>query len=53
MSSPEVYGENYVEYVKGYFYAPVDGIYRFSATCDDQFLMMMSTVKNNGNIAHL
>ena len=25
LSSPEIYGEDYVEHVKGYFYAPVDG----------------------------
>ena len=53
LSSPEMYGENFVEYVKGYFYAPVDGVYRFSAASDDNFLMMFSSVKNNANINNL
>lgn len=53
LSSPETYGENYVEYAVGYFYAPVTGSYRFSVLADDDFLMMMSTVRNNANIANL
>lgn len=35
--------------MKGYFYAPVDGVYRFSVVADDSFLMMLSSVKNNAN----
>ena len=53
LSSPESYGENYIEYAKGYFFAPVDGVYRFSVAADDDFLMVMSTVKNNANISNL
>lgn len=53
LSSPEAYGENYIEHVKGYFYAPVDGTYRFSAVADDDFLMVFSSVKNNANPANL
>ncbi len=53
LSTPEAYGENYVEYVKGYFFAPVSGVYRFSVVADDDFLMVMSNVKNNANVANL
>lgn len=42
-----------MEYTKGYFYAPVDGEYRFSVVADDDFIMVMSTVKNNANVANL
>lgn len=53
LSSAENYGENYVEYVRGYFFAPVDGVYRFSVVADDDFMMVMSSVKNNAHTSNL
>ena len=53
LSSPEGSEVDFVEYAKGYFYAPLDGVYRFSVVADDYFLMMMSTVKNNANLSNL
>ena len=42
-----------MKYVKGYFHAPVDGVYRFSGLADDAFIMKMSSVKNNANVDNL
>lgn len=39
--------------MKGYFHAPTAGVYRFSVTADDDFLMQLSTTKNNANLANL
>ncbi len=53
MSSAEVFAENYVEYMKGYFFAAVDGTYHFMLAIDDKFIMMISNVTNNANPANL
>ena len=54
LSTPEdVNGENFVEHVRGYFHAPVDGVYRFAALSDDEMIMKMSSVKNNANQANM
>ena len=42
-----------MEYWRGYFYAPVDGNYTFSAIADESFRVQISTVANNSNIANL
>lgn len=39
--------------MKGYFYAPVDGVYEFMLAADDQSIMAMSKVPNNSNPANL
>ena len=53
LSSTEIYESNTVKRGKGYFYAPVDGVYRFGVVCDDAFIMKMSSVPNNANPANL
>ena len=49
LSSTEIYESNNVKHGKGYFYAPVDGVYRFGVVVDDAFIMKMSSVPNNAN----
>ena len=53
LSSPEIYGTQYVEYIRGYFHAVVAGDYQFGVMTDDYFIMKLSSVKNNANIANL
>lgn len=53
LSSPSIYGDQpFVEYIRGYFFAPVDGSYRFTGQADDRIFMKMSTVANNSNSAN-
>lgn len=39
----DVYGTNYGQVFKGYFYAPVNGNYIFRGAGDDQFSLLMSS----------
>lgn len=39
--------------MKGYFHAPVSGVYNFSGLSTQLLYMEMSKVKNNANIANL
>lgn len=49
----EIYGSDYLEYWRGYFYAPTTGNYTFSGIADDSFRVQISTFANNSNIANL
>ncbi len=53
IGSPEIYGGKYVEYLRGYFYAPVTGEYRFSGIVDDFLMMKMAKYQNNSNPVNL
>ena len=39
--------------MKGYFFAPIDGIYKFMLVFDDHCIFAMSNVTNNANPANL
>lgn len=41
--SPDTYTGMYGEVFKGYFYAPVSGIYKFRGAADDQFTFLLSS----------
>jgi hypothetical protein len=43
----------YVEYWRGYFYAAVNGEYRFAGIADDAFKVQLSSVQSSSNIANL
>lgn len=43
----------YLEYWRGYFYAPVTGEYRFAGRSDDAFLVQLASVQNSANVTNL
>lgn len=53
LRSPELISSKYLEYWRGYFYAPVDGEYRFAGIADDSFRAQISSVQNSANVANL
>jgi hypothetical protein len=49
-----IYGTSgYDDYLRGYFFAPVDGSYIFETTVDDVIVIYMSTVQNSANPANM
>jgi hypothetical protein len=42
LQSPDIYGTNYGQVMRGYFLAPVAGNYTFRAIVDDQLFFYMS-----------
>jgi hypothetical protein len=49
LSSGEVYGTQYLEYLRGYFYAAMDGNYTFWGLGDDQMIVRLAKYQNNSN----
>ena len=43
----------FLEYWRGYFYAPITGEYRFAGIADDGFEVQLSPVQNSANLANL
>ena len=55
LKTPQFNGDSNtrIEFVRGYYYAPVDGDYTFTGEVDDQLVMEMSEFKNNANPENL
>jgi hypothetical protein len=53
LGSPEVYGSNYVEFLKGYLHIPNAGVYNFYGLADDQLLVNLALYQNNSNPANM
>lgn len=43
LESSNIYGDQYGQVFKGYFYAPVSGNYIFRGAADDAFTLLIST----------
>jgi hypothetical protein len=44
---------NYNDYLRGYFFAPVNGVYNFETVVDDNMIVLMSAVQNSSNPANM
>jgi hypothetical protein len=53
LRSVELIESKFLEYWRGYFYAPVSGEYRFAGIADDGFEVQLSSVQNSANVGNL
>ena len=52
LMSPEMNGDGFVEYAKGYFRVPVAGNYVFRLMCNSEFQMKISKIRNQGDLTN-